>query len=127
MNEFELSIEPHDVVHENVVVPVLDGSSLIDWLQVEDEDDEPAFSGVRKDDLDAKPFQPGKAQLVLGCTCGIASCGPLVADITADENTVVWRHFRRPHRNGRVYEGFGPFTFDRKRYDEALKKLAELG
>ncbi|WP_439661616.1 hypothetical protein ACSHWB_08950 [Lentzea sp. HUAS TT2] len=126
MNEFGLVIEPHDVMHENVVVPLIDGVPLTEWLELYDD---PSFSGVRKDDLDAKPFQPGKAQLVLGCDCGVASCGPLVARIRAgkDKKAIIWDEFRRPHRNGRVYDELGPFTFDREQYEAALGKLLELG
>ncbi|MFD4674831.1 hypothetical protein ACFWNN_34255 [Lentzea sp. NPDC058450] len=66
-----------------------------------------------EDDLEAKPFQPGKAQFVLGLY------------VLARE--LVWQNLRRPHKNGHRYDGIGPFTFDRKQYEQALAKLAELG
>ncbi|WP_189154281.1 hypothetical protein [Lentzea pudingi] len=106
---------PHEGVYEDVFVPLVDGTPLTDWFE--------AFSGVRQEDLEAKPFQPGKARLVLGCDCGIAACGPLVADITADGDTIVWSGFRRPHRGGREYPGVGPFVFGRAQYDEVLLEL----
>jgi len=134
VNEFGLAIEYHDGVYENVVVPLVDGTSLIEWLAIfdvleglEHDDEDPAFSGVRKEDLDAKPFRPGRAQLVLGCSCGIASCGPLVARIVNAGDTIVWDQFRRPHKGGREYVGFGPYIFDLRQYEKALEKLVELG
>ncbi|WP_093591928.1 hypothetical protein [Lentzea waywayandensis] len=120
MNEFGLTFEPHDVVHEDVIVPLIDGVPLTEWLELHDD---PSFSGVRREDLDAEPFRPGKAKLVLGCDCGIASCGPLVARITADGTTIVWDSFRRPHRGGRVYDELGPFRFDRADYEKLVLEL----
>lgn len=115
--ELGLASVPHDVVHEDVFVPLVDGIPLTDWFG-EDE-----FSGVRREDLEPRPFQPGKARLVLGCSCGIAACGPLVADITADRDTIIWTRFRRPHRNGHEYVDIGPCVFDRAQYEKALLEL----
>lgn len=113
--EFGMAGVPHDGVYEDVFVPLIDGTPLTDWFE--------AFSGVRREDLQPKPFQPGKARLVLGCDCGIAACGPLVADITVEGDTVVWSRFRRPQRNGHEYENVGPFVFGRVQYDEVLLEL----
>lgn len=37
---------------------------------------------------------------------------------------VVWDEFRQPRRRERDYSGFGPYLFDRARYEAAV---AELG
>ncbi len=63
--------------------------------------------------------QPGHAWL-LGCDCGEVGCWPLTAQATVTEQTVMWSDFGQPHRPNWNYDGFGPFTFDRVSYDEAV-------
>ncbi|RZS34410.1 hypothetical protein EV193_109201 [Herbihabitans rhizosphaerae] len=60
---------------------------------------------------------------LLGCTCGEWGCWPLMATVTAVGDTVTWDEFEQPHRTDRDYTGFGPFTFSRTDYDEALAVL----
>ncbi|WP_405062594.1 hypothetical protein OG474_13395 [Kribbella sp. NBC_01505] len=66
---------------------------------------------------------PGTPYALLGCDCGDMGCWPLAAQIHADADTVTWDSFRQPHRPEWDYSGFGPFTFDRAQYDEALQLL----
>lgn len=60
---------------------------------------------------------------VLGCECGEWGCWPLMTRITATYDHVTWDEFEQPHRKACDYSGFGPFQFDRRRYDEALTPL----
>ncbi|HST57120.1 MAG TPA: hypothetical protein VLK84_00440 [Longimicrobium sp.] len=69
----------------------------------------------------------GHVVAVLGCTCGVTECWPLLVRITRKADVVVWSDFRQPRR-GWPHEGLGPFTFDRAQYDSALAALtAESG
>ncbi|MDV9171137.1 hypothetical protein R6V09_13510 [Streptomyces sp. W16] len=60
---------------------------------------------------------------LLGCECGEWGCWPLMARITATADLVTWDSFEQPHRKTRDYTAFGPFHFDRQRYDDALRAL----
>ncbi len=61
---------------------------------------------------------------LLGCTCCEVGCWPLKARISKTETGVVWTAFEQPHRKGRNYSGFGPFTFDIQQYREAVNAIA---
>ncbi len=61
---------------------------------------------------------------LLGCACGEWGCWPLMARITVTADLVIWDSFEQPHRTTRDYTGFGPFQFDRRRYDRALRDLS---
>jgi len=63
-------------------------------------------------------------EAVLGCSCGVDDCWPLLARITVTDDLVVWDEFEQPHRPERDYTGFGPFRFDRSHYDEAVRELS---
>ncbi|RBQ19409.1 hypothetical protein DP939_15950 [Spongiactinospora rosea] len=65
----------------------------------------------------------GPKKPVLGCKCGDWGCWPLMARITATADLVTWDSFEQPHRRTRDYTAFGPFRFDRHRYDDALRAL----
>jgi hypothetical protein len=60
---------------------------------------------------------------LLGCSCGEWGCWPLLARITAAGDSVTWTDFQQPHRKQRDYSAFGPFSFSRKQYDDALAQL----
>jgi hypothetical protein len=62
-------------------------------------------------------------EALLACDCGDWGCWPLMARITVTERSVTWDAFEQPHRSTRDYTGFGPFRFDRRRYDAALQDL----
>ncbi|WP_329789105.1 hypothetical protein V1227_32765 [Lentzea sp. DG1S-22] len=129
MNEFGLATEWHEIWHENVAVPLVDGTPLTEWVDIFEtvRDMRPAggmYGGLTAVDRGDKPFQPGKSQLVLGCSCGHADCWPLYARIIAHGDMVVWDEFRQPRRRERDYIGFGPYRFDRARYEAVV---AELG
>jgi len=73
---------------------------------------DPSFQYARGD---------GRTTLI-GCGCGVVECWPLVAriDVTSDE--VVWHRFAQPFRRW-SYDTFGPFRFERVRYDGAVEDL----
>jgi len=67
---------------------------------------------------------------ILSCSCcDFIGCWPLMVRITVDDNTVRWEDFEQPHRSEHsaaerwAYEGFGPFVFDRKSYEDAVNAL----
>lgn len=66
--------------------------------------------------------------ILLGCTCGIDECWPMLARVKTTETSVVWSDFEQPYRtsnhpNPWDYSGFGPFVFDRSAYEAELEKL----
>ena len=63
-----------------------------------------------------------KTQL-LGCGCGEVGCSPLMARVTVTDETVTWEEFEQPTRPDWDYEDFGPFTFDRAQYEQALMAI----
>ncbi|HEV2347534.1 MAG TPA: hypothetical protein VGS97_25810 [Actinocrinis sp.] len=46
-----------------------------------------------------------------------------MAQITVTPDRVTWSSFEQPHRKTRDYTAFGPFRFDRRQYDDALRAL----
>jgi hypothetical protein len=75
-------------------------------------------------------YQVGSKVHVLGCECGEPGCWPLLCEIEATSDRVVWRNFEQPHRRANHpsgpwdYEGMGPFEFDRQAYEAALERLS---
>lgn len=59
--------------------------------------------------------------VLLGCVCGSPGCWPLTARVTVAEDAVTWRDFRNGHRDWDL-GSVGPFTFERKAYEEALRR-----
>jgi hypothetical protein len=60
---------------------------------------------------------------LLGCTCGEVGCWPLIASVNQKDDTIRWNGFVQPHRRGRDYSEFGPFTFSRAQYENAAQDL----
>lgn len=63
--------------------------------------------------------EPGRLWL-LACDCGEVGCWPLEASVAAAQDYVRWSDFRQPHRPQWAYNGFGPFGFERGRYEAAI-------
>ena len=64
---------------------------------------------------------PRDKTVLLGCECGEPGCWPLMAQVEVGPSEVTWTDFEQPHRRGRWrYDGLGPFTFDRKQYEDEL-------
>ena len=70
---------------------------------------------------------------VLGCACGIVACWPLHVRVTVAHDVVTWDGFDPPfHRDPsgemfRRYDAFGPFRFDRDRYEAELARFTGRG
>ncbi|MFJ6198922.1 hypothetical protein [Micromonospora sp. NPDC092111] len=60
---------------------------------------------------------------LLGCECGEWGCWPFLARIVVTQRWVTWDAFAQPHRPARDYADFGPFRFERRQYDAALRAL----
>ena len=61
---------------------------------------------------------------ILACECGEAGRWPLQCVVKIEGDSVVWKDFQQPHRPGRSYSGFGPFSFDTLQYRDELVELA---
>jgi hypothetical protein len=77
------------------------------------------FLGVARRELNRK-------SPLLGCLCGEWGCWPLLARIVVAEDSVTWSEFEQPHRKGRDYSAFGPFSFVRTQYERALVELQSM-
>ena len=64
-----------------------------------------------------------EAIYLLGCECGEVGCWPLMASVIRIGSGYQWSAFRQPFRPRRNYVGFGPFTFERHQYENALREL----
>ncbi len=81
-----------------------------------------SYGGLPPDEW-PHPAAHGKDVMVLGCTCGVTECWPLLVRITRAADAVVWDGFRQPRRAW-SHEGLGPFTFDRTQYEAAVAAVA---
>ncbi|MEU9030674.1 hypothetical protein AB0D46_24760 [Streptomyces sp. NPDC048383] len=120
-----------------VVVPRIDGApltELIDGFEIAAgmQPAGDAYGGLIPDNLRSSILDHflgrstdvmGPKTPVLGCDCGVWDCWPLMVRITAMADLVTWDLFEQPHRKERDYTAFGPFQFDRRQYDDALRAL----
>ena len=60
---------------------------------------------------------------VLACECGEVGCWPLSCRVDSNQKTVEWTDFSQPFRESRDYSGFGPFLFEKRQYENALRQL----
>ncbi|MEV0331757.1 hypothetical protein [Nocardia sp. NPDC050717] len=81
--------------------------------------------GSAMDHFQGSSFRLRQRTPVLACSCGELGCWPLLTRITRTGDLVVWDQFEQPHRPMRDYTTFGPFLFDRNRYDEAVEALED--
>lgn len=92
-----------------------------DWLPADKETKRSFLGGA--DDYYEK-------SILLGCDCGVASCWPLLARVSIESETIVWRDFEQPHRSEDSlkfwdYSDFGPFEFDLTKYTASLSAAME--
>jgi len=71
-----------------------------------------------------EPWFDGGRVAVGACGCSFPGCDALVVKIDMTDEVVIWHDFRRHNRPAAIYEGLGPFRFDRKHYEEALQSAA---
>ncbi|MDX3573484.1 hypothetical protein [Streptomyces sp. ID05-47C] len=63
----------------------------------------------------------GDAVPLLGCSCGIWGCWPLMAKVTVTPTAVTWSAFRQPYREEEWGElALGPYEFPRDAYEATL-------
>ncbi|MFJ8747608.1 hypothetical protein ACIRL2_50820 [Embleya sp. NPDC127516] len=121
-----------------LIVPCIDGASLTELIDrfeiaagMQPAGD--AYGGLIPDNVQGSILDHflgrstdvmGPKTPVLGCDCGVWYCWPLMARITATTDSVIWDSFEQPHRKTREYTAFGPFQFDRRQYDDALRALS---
>ncbi|MFD0740740.1 hypothetical protein ACFQ1L_01260 [Phytohabitans flavus] len=138
MGRVQFLIRVRDDLNVHEVVPAVDGALLTDLVDVFElaagmQPAGAAYGGLipaffRFGPLD-KHFHGrststmGPKTPLLGCECGEWGCWPLTARIAVTERSVTWDAFEQPHRPTRDYAGFGPFRFERRRYDAALEGL----
>ncbi|MEV7028179.1 hypothetical protein [Kitasatospora sp. NPDC093558] len=63
---------------------------------------------------------------VLGCSCGLWGCWPLLTTITITPETVTWSAFRQPFRKEWGELPMGPYVFARPAYEAALTAPTRL-
>jgi hypothetical protein len=63
---------------------------------------------------------------VLGCSCGLWGCWPLLTVITTTPETVTWSSFRQPFRKEWGELAMGPYVFARPAYEAALAEPVRL-
>ena len=135
VNVLSFNIEPLNPPAEMALaaVPVIDGRPRTD-LVAEFEANrgfQPAggYGGLVFEYFDFGPlseyFDRNETISVLGCDCGEVGCWPLMCRIKADGDSITWHSFLQPHRSGRDYSGFGPFSFDTPQYLSAVFSLQE--
>lgn len=111
-----------DLLHGYGGLQDLDASSLYGWMNEEPpslDSDEDSYE-YSDDDYDEKAT-------LLGCTCGIASCWPLLARVKITRRYVLWHDFEQPHRSETwSYHGFGPFLFHRKQYEDEVWQAIKI-
>jgi len=140
MNEIRFDIQHSEF--GNLVVPIIDGKSLISILKEVElpfakSEGSPsiagAYDGVPKDivklpseHLLGKPKRrysyEGKSS-VLECNCGESGCWSFITKVEVDEKKVRWSNFEQIHRPNWKYEAIGEFIFDRQQYEQALSKI----
>ena len=115
------------------VVPVVDGSRFTDLIhrferdagmETRDASYEGLIPAFYRFGTAAEHYLSDQRIPILGCECGEWGCWPLMGEVHADDHRVVWSEFEQPYRPDRDYSLFGPFSFNRSAYDEALRELA---
>jgi hypothetical protein len=70
-----------------------------------------------------EPDDPSRGKAtVLGCSCGIVECWFIQVRVQILPGLVIWSEFGQFHRPHWRY-GIGPYTFDRRQYEEELGRI----
>jgi len=138
MNEIRFDIQHSD--YGNIVVPVIDGKSLISILKefelpLAKKEGSPSISGAY-DGIPISILRPPSKYLygeeperlskkipILICTCLNGGCWDFVAEIETTEKEIIWKNFEQIHRKNWNYDELGIFSFDRKQFENALSEL----
>ena len=81
------------------------------------------YRGCGGDWLDEQPRQAP----LLGCGCGEWGCWPLMATIETRDEFTTWSNLRQPFRPERIYDGLGPYRFERAQFESACEVFRALG
>lgn len=73
----------------------------------------------------------GRTAIYLCAECGDLGCGGITAVVEVRDRTVVWRDFGyqndyEPFEATDIYDGLGPFEFDRDQYNAELQRFLAL-
>lgn len=138
MNEIRFDVQHSE--YGNLVVPVIDGKSLISILKefelpLAKKEGSPSIAGA----YDGIPIsmvrspskyyygedshRTDKKTTILICTCLNGGCWDFVAEIKTTEKEIVWKNFEQVHRRNWNYDELGILSFDRKQFENALKEL----
>lgn len=109
---------------------IVDGKNLVDWVRpyIPPGFTPREFLGRSTSTnmttvlLGQRPEDQSGRTALLGCTCGIVGCGPLLARIEVDSDTVTWSDFGPGY--GADYEGL-ELQFDRDTYMDALTRYEQ--
>jgi hypothetical protein len=68
--------------------------------------------------------------ILFGCSCGCAGCWDMLANISRQDDKVIWSGFEQPNRGPNCFEfwdysAFGPFEFDSGQYLEKLEQARQ--
>ena len=139
MNEIRFDIQYNEF--GNLVVPVIDGKSLISTLKeiellLAKKEGSSKIAGAY-DGLPISMVRPpskyyyGKEKIhrtdgkipLLVCNCLSAGCWDFVAEPETNNEKVVWKNFEQIHRRNWNYDELGVCTFERKQFENALSEL----
>lgn len=138
MNEIRFDI--HHSEYGNIVVPVIDGKSLITILKkielpLAKKEGSPSIAGAY-DGIPISTVRPpskyfygeeserlNKKIPILICTCLNGGCWDFVAEIESIDKKIVWKNFEQIHRRNWNYEQLGRFEFNKEQFELALEEL----
>lgn len=138
MNEIRFDIQ--DSEYGNIVVPIIDGKSLISILKefelpIAKKEGSKSIAGSYSGLFISLVRPPSrylygeestrldKKTPILICTCLNGGCWDLVANIESTNKEIIWKDFEQIHRKNWNYDELGIFSFDIKQYENALKEL----
>lgn len=139
MNEIRFEVRHNEF--GNLIVPIVDGKSLISILKKFElpfakQKGHPelagGYEGIPIDFTESLfDYYLGLIQIewlndktvLLDFPCLCVGCWSFVAKIEIDSGKVIWKNFEQAHREKWIYDELGVFTFDRKQYETALKEL----
>jgi hypothetical protein len=127
----------------NLVIPVIDGESLISILReielpfckkAKTENIAGAYDGLpismvrppSKHYYGEDSHRTDEKTTILICECLCEGCWDFVAKIETNKGNIIWKNFEQIHRSNWNYDELGIFEFDRKQFDSALSELENL-